>query len=95
MIFTDGDICDRLTIELNKSTEFKRMWEKLYWINASIWEDESDIKQGKLDNDPEKAGKAIIRIRKKSMKRIDIKNQITGYFHGKEEQKKEYLNDRV
>ncbi len=95
MIFTDGDICDRLTIELNKSNYFKRLWEELYWINAKIWLMETDIKEGKLDDDPQKAGLGIIQIRKLSMKRIEIKNQITEYFHGKQEIKKDYLTEDI
>lgn len=95
MIFSDGDICDRLTIELNKSDYFKRLWEELYWINAAIWEQESNIKQGKLDNNPTKAGLAIIQIRKKSMKRIEIKNKITRYFHDHPEMKVDYLTKDV
>lgn len=93
MIFSDGDICDRLTIELNKSDKFKRLWEKLYWINASIWDQESEIKKGKLDRDPHRAGVAIIKIRKLSVKRIHIKNRITEYFHGKLEIKEDYLTE--
>ena len=91
MIFSDGDICDRLTIELNKSDYFKRLWEELYWINAAIWIEETEIKEGKLDDDHERAGKAIIEIRKKSIKRIEIKNKITRYFHDTQETKVDYL----
>ena len=57
-------------------------------VNDAIWELESAVRQGKLDNDSKEVGKRAIEIRNWNKKRIDIKNQINaltgeGFIEGK------------
>jgi len=49
---------------------------KMILINHEIWDLESAVRQGALDNDPTEVGKRAIMIRKKNNIRIAIKNDI-------------------
>jgi len=73
VMFSNGfmDLCER-----HPKSNLTNYLYKMILINREIWNLESDVRQGALDNDPTEVGKRAIRIRGKNSIRINIKNEI-------------------
>lgn len=68
--------------------------DKLSDIHRTIWGLESDVRQGKLDNDELEVGKRAIQIRNCNKQRIFLKNELNRLVgEGFVEQKKDHASE--
>lgn len=73
LMYADG-ILELLT--RYRSLDWLGTLAALYQHNHTIWELESDLRQGKIDNDKEECGVRAIQIRDINAKRVAVKNAI-------------------
>lgn len=82
--------------ELHRNIEIDRLLMFLKNINARIWELESDVRKGSLDNNTDEVGRRAILIRKFNSLRVEFKNIINSLCNsGFEEVKIDHLSQRV
>ena len=63
-------------------------------IHRSIWDLESAVRQGKLDNDETEVGKRAIRIRNYNKQRVSLKNELNKLVgEGFQENKKDHISE--
>ena len=77
----------------SKNKELPALVHQLLHINASIWDLESDLRNGKENTIPlDEIGKTAIKIRDLNKKRISIRNTIADIFQENHELKADHIS---
>lgn len=73
--------------------DVSKYFDKILAINTKIWDLESAIRKGKLDNNIMEVGRRAIEIREWNGKRIEVKNKFNKLTNaGTAEQKKDHIS---
>lgn len=81
-------------ILIHPNVDWWRFLDKLSFIHRTIWDLESAVRQGKLDNDEMEVGRRAIEIRNCNKQRVFLKNELNRIVgEGFVENKKDHASE--